>query len=325
MLTAVWTVLGILKIAGLVLLGIVGFLLVLFLLVLLVPIRYRLQADFYGLLKGQAGISWFCHCLSAGIQYEEKLVLWIRVLGIRVFRLEKHLGKAEETETKNEEEQKTAREDKRQEEKPATRENPVENLASSTIKTEEKEILADKKTENRTKDSDVTWSEKEKRTFRRKKKRRKKKGKKIRGFSFLLIYDKLKKKLLHLWKRFLELKEKKERLIAFINDPVNRRTYHLLKRQLKRLGRHLLPRKISGQVCFGFEDPAKTGQVLTYISPFYAWYAKGLEVKPVFGESVMEGEIKLRGRIRIGTVIVLAVRMLFDKNFRALMKKLMKA
>lgn len=329
MLTAVWTVLGILKIAGLVFLGIVGLLLVLLMLVLLVPIRYCLQASFDGSPKGQAGIHWFCHCFSVGAKYEEKLVLWVRVLGIRVFRLEKSFGKAEKAASGDEKEQRAAKEDSHPvdglpEEKQPAREPAAKIPVSSATETKE-ERAAEPETEDKAKEPDATEGKKHKKISGRNKKKGKKKGKKIRGFSFRRIYDKLKKKLLRLWKHLLELKEKKERLVAFINDPANRRTYYLLKQQLKKLCKHILPRKISGQVRFGFEDPARTGQILTYISPFYALYAKGLEIKPVFGESVMEGEVRVRGKIRIGTVLALAVRMLFDKNFRALVKKLMKA
>ncbi len=39
----------------------------------------------------------------------------------------------------------------------------------------------------------------------------------------------------------------------------------------------------------------------------------------------MEGELRLRGRIRIGSVLGMAAVTLFDKNFRALLKKLLRA
>jgi len=64
---------------------------------------------------------------------------------------------------------------------------------------------------------------------------------------------------------------------------------------------------------------------LTYISPFYGLYADKLELIPVFEESVLEGQLQVKGRIRIGTVLMIAGRMLLDKNFRKLLRMWMKA
>lgn len=72
---------------------------------------------------------------------------------------------------------------------------------------------------------------------------------------------------------------------------------------------------------FGFEDPYAVGQVLIYASPFYGLYAKDLRLIPVFGEKILEGNLSVKGRIRIGTLLALAIRVFMDKNFRILLKK----
>ena len=59
--------------------------------------------------------------------------------------------------------------------------------------------------------------------------------------------------------------------MAIFSDEANQRTFRLLKRQVWALCRHVLPGKAAGRVRFGFEDPYITGQVLTYISPFYGF------------------------------------------------------
>ena len=95
MLTAVWTVLGVLKIIGLILLGLIGLLLVLLLLVLLVPIRYQAEMSFDKVPRGKAGVSWLCHIFSVRAVYEEKLMFRVRVLGFSVFQKKKALGKTD--------------------------------------------------------------------------------------------------------------------------------------------------------------------------------------------------------------------------------------
>ena len=111
----------------------------------------------------------------------------------------------------------------------------------------------------------------------------------------------------------------------FLNREENKNTFRLLFRQLKKLLRHILPRKMTGKLRFGLDEPYKTGQILTYVSPFYGLYAKHLQLMPVFDEAVLEGDLKIAGRIRIGTILVLAVRVLLDKNFRKLIGKLRNA
>ncbi len=337
MLTAVWTVLGVLKIIGLILLGLIGLLLVLLLLVLLVPIRYQAEMSFDKVPRGKAGISWLCHIFSVRAVYEEKLMFRVRVLGFSVFQKEKVLGNTKahtEEEAQKESEpgsvkppQEPGAPKKEQSRKPEVprKELPQEEESPRKELPQEEEIpKKESLREREIANQESPGAGKSHAAFGRKK-RKKKKTNKNTGFSFPRIYDKLKEKLRRIFRRLTELKEKKDRWIAFLKDPANQHTYRLLKRQLFKLIRHILPQRISGRICFGFEDPAKTGQILAIISPFYAWYARRIEVIPVFEESLLEGELRLRGRIRIGSVLRMAAVTLFDKNFRALLKKLLRA
>ena len=95
----------------------------------------------------------------------------------------------------------------------------------------------------------------------------------------------------------------------------------LILRQVKALLRHILPRKASGYVVFGFDDPYTTGQVLAAASLFYAWYGQNIELIPMFEEPALEGELKLKGRIRMGTLLWCGLRVFLNKNFRVLLKR----
>lgn len=320
MLTAVWTVLGILKIIGLVLLGIAGFLLAVLFLVLLVPIRYQAQIKYDGRADGLAGVSWLCHLFAVKAVYKEKLAVRVRILGICVFRTEKAFkkGKAEGAWPDGE----TAAEDT---DTGAGEPGSVKTAGdiSREVAVEEAPVKASRKEPGEEAPAEVSRGKAGKKPSPAKKEPGRKK--KNKGFSFSKICDKLKEKLRRIKEALMGIKEKKEKLEAFVKDPANRRTYRLLKRQLWKLCRHVLPVKASGRVRFGLGDPYKTGQVLTYLSPFYGLYAQKLQIIPSFEEAVLEGEGRIKGRIRIGTVLVLAARMLFDKNFRALLKKILKA
>lgn len=339
MLTAVWTVLGILKIAGFILLGILGFLLAGLLLLLFVPVRYQAAGIFYNKPAGRAKVSWLFPVLSIKAVYEEKLVLAVRVVGIRIFSMEKVFGKKDET---KEESGKEPKENETGEESDWDGGDDFKTEESSTGMTEKEgqkpeplhsETLNQTKTKKKKKDvKNKASTKKRKKAPKRKKKFSLKKllvswKEKLLGIKkqfigkLQKIKNQWKEKLQRIKDRFMQLENKKEKLKEFWNDPANRHTLHLLKRQIIALIKHILPRKISGRVRFGLEDPYTMGQVLTFISPFYGFYAKKVEVIPVFGEKVIEGEGKIKGRIRIGTLLWIGLKMLFDKNFRKLLKK----
>lgn len=129
-------------------------------------------------------------------------------------------------------------------------------------------------------------------------------------FSFRRICDTLK-----------NIKEKKNKLQEIISSRENQKTARLLFKQARRLIRHLFPKKGQGTVTFGFDDPYLTGQVLTYASLLYPFFYKRLKLIPVFDRAVFLAEGKLAGRLRLGTVLFIGLRMLLDKNFRILLKK----
>ena len=85
--------------------------------------------------------------------------------------------------------------------------------------------------------------------------------------------------------------------------------------------RHLLPRKGKGEVVFGFDDPYTTGQVLTAVSVVYPFCHKLIDIYPEFDRQVFTAEGHFSGRIRAGTLLLIAGRMLLDKNFRGLLRK----
>lgn len=300
------TILFILKIIGLILLGLPGLVLVLLLLILLVPIRYRAEGSFYGAPKGSAKVGWLLHILSLQVRYEKELDVCVKIFGIRLGLFDKKELDQEETDVPKEsvvwnaecvpDEKNAEQIRKLQEDEQNTAKR---NAAINGSEASEQSARSSRNKPSRNKDRERT--------------RLADRFEKMR-VAIQRICDKLK-----------EINQKKDQLIEQLKKEENQRTFRLVVRQLIAIVKHILPRRMKGRIKFGFDDPFKTGQILTYVSPFYGLYAKHLELIPVFEEQVMEGELNLSGRIRIGTVLVLAVRILFDKNFRRLLRKLQKA
>lgn len=89
-------VLTILKICGIVLLGIIGFILLLAIILLLVPFRYRLKADKDDELTARGSVSWLFSIVRLCASYEDSdLNMVLRVFGIPVKRFRKCFGNEE--------------------------------------------------------------------------------------------------------------------------------------------------------------------------------------------------------------------------------------
>ena len=117
--------------------------------------------------------------------------------------------------------------------------------------------------------------------------------------------------------------EKKDQIMAFLRDEENRRTFRLVKKQLVKVARHVMPVRLEGEVTFGFDDPYRTGQLLSAAALLYPVYRDRIRITPVFDREVLEGELKLEGRIRLAVLLGAAVRLGMDRNFRKLVRKLM--
>ena len=113
----------------------------------------------------------------------------------------------------------------------------------------------------------------------------------------------------------------RESAASFMRDEENQKTYRLIKKQLKKVLRHVLPVKLKGTVTFGFEEPYITGQILTWAALLYPLYHDKLIIRPVFDRQVLEGEVSLKGRIRTGTLLMAGIRVLLNKNFRKQLKR----
>lgn len=299
-------ILFILKILGLLVLTVLGLVLAVALLILLVPVRYQAEGSYDGKVRGKARITWLLHILSVSAQYEEDLIVRVRIFGFRVGKpkkMDSELKEAEDImvqamEIMEPEPIREALEVKdeihdRVKEEPKNLPPPKEELRSPTPPKEE--------------------------------------PKKKKGFRVMGVFEKLKKKVLRAFTKlkffFLRIcdtlrtiKDKKDEIYAWISNKENQKTGKLLFRQVKRLVRHILPHRGEGNITFGFDDPYLTGQVLTYASVIYPLCHRHLNLYPVFDQTVFTVEGTFRGRIRMGTVLLIGSRMLLDRNFRRLLK-----
>lgn len=303
--------LTILKIIGLILLIIIGILLFLVLSVLFVPLRYRGRFSYKEKAAGYLQVTWLLHILSLRLQYDESLTAVFRVFGIPVRR--KNFFAEMKDEAANEKRAKASTPDDGGKRRGTDTEEPAVDRAKAGDGETTAKSAADAipRSVKSTAHSDKTVPDRPvpRESFVDRIKSRFQKFQKKLRFSFTRFCDKLK-----------EIKDKKERFFAFIHDEENKKTFALVIRLLKKLFRHLRPGLLKGRIAFGFDDPYTTGQVLMAASPFLGWYYKTLNLEPYFDQEILEADVRIRGRVRIGTVLYYGLLVYRDRNFRKILK-----
>ena len=144
-------------------------------------------------------------------------------------------------------------------------------------------------------------------------------------------FEAIKQKLLAVKEKFIDSKAGIQKIKNKIDywknlltsDPVKEAMGFLWKKA-KGLLHHILPRRMTGRIHFGFEDPSKTGKTLAYFSMLYPFTKENLVIEPEFEteELILEGDIAFRGRIRLGYLVYVALSVVLNKNIRRQYKRL---
>lgn len=324
----------ILKLCGLLLLAAFLLLLAVILAILFVPLRYRADLHFENKPAGCLTATWLLHAFKAEAVLEEKLRVKIRLLWFTLFD---EILWPDEDESASEEEtlpekEAISKQEPLPEKEAISKEEPLPEKDTSSKKSplsdeersSQESVFSDddilSATEVRPDKAETAKAEADAPASEKKRKR----------ISFLSrIREWIRRFIARLTAFFRNIKasaasvQKKYRSFrSIITDEKNRKTFRLVKKQSGALIRHILPRKLKGWIRFGFEDPYYTGKVLTIISPFYGLYGKNISIEPVFDEKVLTGELCISGRMRLSKLLWCIFRVVMDKNFRIIYRKL---
>lgn len=325
----------ILKILGIILAALLGLILILALAILLVPVRYRGRGSYYHKPEGWIRITWLLHLICVQISYPEKPELVIRIFGFRAFK-EKgdEAGEADEDwaespvlsaqEVPEELADPKLEEEVKAQEQPETEEQPETAKRLEPAGLPEQPETGEQPEPAELPEQPESAGPQERPSGGPDSTRKPRKKKNL----FLRLTDRLRERIRRLQlsigilsNRIRILWLQKEQLMAFIHDEKNKKTFRLVKKQLKLLIRHVRPGKLKGSLTFGLEDPYLMGQILSGAALFYPLYHKSLKLTPVFEQQMIEGELFLKGRVRPGTLLFIGLRLLIHKNFRVLLKR----
>ena len=144
-------------------------------------------------------------------------------------------------------------------------------------------------------------------------------------------FETIKQKLLAVKEKFIDSKTGIQKIKNKIDYWKNLLTSEPMKeamgflwKKIKGLLHYILPRRMTGRIHFGFEDPSKTGKTLAYFSMLYPFTKENLVIEPEFEteELILEGDIAFRGRIRLGYLVYVALSVVLNKNIRRQYKRL---
>ena len=301
----------ILKIIGIILAVILGLILLVICIVLFVPICYK--ADLHGSgnereLTVHAKVSWLFGLIKAVFALENgKTDLSVRIAWKKYSDSDPVEDKAED----------------RIEEKPKPEKKAVMQ-EKQVIQGEEKQDdttnrITDKAVEDQTEKAEKSEQSAKTRPESTEKKQRKKKDRKEDSDSASKI-EQITEKIKCTYHKFCdkinEITEKKDKISDFLTDETHKNAFLKLKNEAFHLLKKLKPKKIQGEITFGFEDPSLTGRLLAWISMIYPWIGEHTDITPDFEHRTLSGDLSIRGRLYVITPVVTAIRLILSKAVR---------
>ena len=303
-------ILLIFKIAGIVLLSLLGIVLLLLGALLFVPVTYRVYAKKEEKTIVHAVGGWMFRMLSVHYRLDENgQDIVLRILGIPVYRpgAENQPGRSSRKKKKQKRQQRAASPRKQPSEQKS---KPAEEQQSE----QQSETVIEQVLENRPGSAPAAVSGPKRAEDTDKK-----------GVFARLVYairricDRIKsiwnacRKIPHTIRSLLD---RKDQLLEFWDLEEHRRAREALWKEFLYLRDKIRPRKIRGHIHFGFEDPAMTGICMGAASVLYAWYPEKFELRPDFDRQILEGEIFFRGKLRLYVLLLIGLRIWFNQDIR---------
>lgn len=293
----------ILKWLGILVLALLGLVILIIALLCLVPLRYRLKARVAEGIKARGDVTWLLHFLHVWLgAINAQILCRIKTLGFCLKKL--HLGNW------GEEEEKAGAEEKKE------ASGPEEKKKEAPVR-KDKENKTQKPRESEKKESEsVMKKDKYDRLFEALEKEEKRRAQEQKEPEEELSgADKARlEKIRHLIRQVQD----------FWEDEKNRDAVILIRRQLLKLGRHLVPTHFLLEGEIGLKDPAATGELIGKIYRFYPLYGEHIRLQGVFDRQTVNLYTELKGRIRLGIFVEILVRLLLNKRCRSWGRQLLK-
>ena len=112
------------------------------------------------------------------------------------------------------------------------------------------------------------------------------------------------------------LKRKWESVKKFFRSKMFREALLHAKKEVLYFLKKAAPKKVTGTVRFGFNDPALTGETLGILGRIYGKLPKDLSIQPDFEQEILQGDVRMKGSFQAVTAAGIALRLFRDQNLR---------
>lgn len=295
--------LTILKIIGIVLLAVLGLVLLVLALVLFVPVRYRVIAHKgiqEGDLTADASASYLLHIVTAGFKYDGSAEKYIKIFGIK--KRPKNDDEAENEEPDDTDDSDFSQDD--------AEDGYIETYNEEDFTIDWNEEEDETEAEESSAGESATVSD-ENAYIGNDTAEKESLFEKIEAF-----FEKLCDKYEGLKDKYESTRKKIRFWDRMRNDERNRKAFELIKTCVIKLLVRIAPKKVKGNVHFGFEDPATTGKILMYLSLIYPVMPKKLIIDPSFEDTDVFGDITIKGRLALIYPTVYFLRIWFNRDCR---------
>lgn len=278
-------ILLILKIIGITALSLLGFVLLLIILVLFVPIRYKIEStnEVDGQIEARGVVSFLLHMIHIRIDYKKNLIYYVKIFGVKIYPRKERNRKKSKTD---------------QNEKIVSKEE-------SDLKIKKRDLIEESKIVATSEEKYANNTVKKEKSKKEKREANKKKNK----FTFSGLYDKIKE-------TYFSIKKN----IDLLTEESTKRAIALCKKELLHILKAIFPRKIKGIVRLGLDNPALTGEIYGGYCALFPIHKGNIVLIPYFEEKNFEYRVKALGRVRIITLIIIAVKVYFNKDIQRLIK-----
>ncbi len=324
--------LTILKIVLCIVLGILGLILLIILLALFAPVRYKIDGAYYGKARITAKVSFLMVSIKVFFDQEQsRLTKTVRICGIR---LGKRDNKTNKRKRKQDNEISTIKQSCEADDvnddgaRPEALNSNKDDIDQGYAVESESQILTELNHDEENSGLSGTFDIFSDETLTR--------DEKSGGGRIRVLIKRIKDKLKYI-KRFTEthsadsvceafnnklkkVKRSLHRLDIFWNMKCTVKTRIYLKKYLVSVIRHIGPQSIKGKIHFGFDEPYKTGRVIGFMSVLPVVYQKNLYWEPDFYNEIMEGEAEVKGRVRLGYILRIALNINIWKTIKAFSK-----
>lgn len=314
-----------LKIIGIILLVILCIIVLLLCLVLFVPVRYRFSGKYDEALNADVVVSWPVLLLKVLLYVKDNKVEYvIRLFGGVVLTNTKakrsFLGRKLFPEDFDEKEAHEAKTEKRAEKETPSKEQEKSHEKSTSFVTEfngleHKELGLETIDELSDSAKEIPETEPLKIEHEKTKEKRS-------IFDKISVFiKKIQKKWQNLLKQLKKINKKKDALLQVYHS----KRFEIMKKDIllyiKELFSIIKPDHLEGELYFGFDDPALTGEVLGIMATALPLYDEFLSVYPDFEGPCLKGNIKGKGKIFLFLFIKLVIKVILNKNLIKVTKK----